>query len=229
MKHTMSAIIQKSGLAHIRSPVVACWKQEFASMSGKEVVEEMTSSIAAVIEHKKGKVPLTFAGAYEVAHSVAVAHLKAANFAGDDKNLHSAAHSTCLECYDLARILVASQFVGSTVRTIIEDINVASRRFPTSKENTAPDFHVLVQYPDRIDLWGLLSYAIAIRHLAYRELEDANANLDENVELIGVERAVQLLHMLTQGDILLSDIVERPFDGKVGAGLRKEGCWQRLQ
>ncbi|MCV9964784.1 hypothetical protein OIU34_23105 [Pararhizobium sp. BT-229] len=191
-------------------------------MSDIEVLDKITSAVAAVISEKKGGVPLTFAGAYEVAHSAALEHFKAGGFSGDDKELARVSHSATLECYHSARRLIAGQFVGSTITSLIEDVASAASRFPTSsKADATPDLEVLAKHPDNIDLWGLLSYAIAIRHVAYRELEQADADLDGELELVGIERAVQLLHLLTQEDILVGDLVDGPFNGAVRDNPRK--------
>lgn len=191
-------------------------------MSDSEVLEKITSAVAAAILEKKGGVPLTFAGAYEVAHSVAVAHFKAVGVSGDDKELARVSHSATLECYHSARRLIAGQFVGSTITSLTDDIAAAANRFPTSaKADATPDLEVLAKHPDNIDLWGLLSYAIAIRNVAYRELESSDADLGGDRELAGIERAVQLLHLLTQQDIQLADLVEAPFNGEVRDNPRK--------
>lgn len=151
-----------------------------------------------------------------MAHAAALAHFRDVGATDDAKELSRISHSTTIECYHAARKLIAGQFVGSTWPSLVEDIAAAGARFPVSRDSdTPPDPTAIALNPAGVDLWKILAYAIAVRHAAYRGLEKAGADLDNDRELAGIERAVQLLHMLTQEDIVLADLTDRPLDGQV--------------
>lgn len=61
-----------------------------------------------------------------------------------------------------------------------------------------------------------------------KDLEQAEADLDSDPELARIERAVQLLHMLTQEDILLDDMTDKQFDGQVRPLRRRAAAYARL-
>jgi hypothetical protein len=185
-------------------------------MSDSEVHQKIVDAVAAAIAGKDGGVPLTMAAAYEIAQAIALVYHRGTKTWDDEKALSRTAHSTTIGSYTAARKLTAKQFVGSTLASILESIVAAAKRFPVSADSdTPPDLVDLAEFPDKIDFWNLLAYAHAIRHVAYRDLEKVGADMDSDKELIGIESAVQLLHMLTQEDILLSDLTDRPFDGEV--------------
>ncbi|MCS4089135.1 hypothetical protein [Rhizobium sp. BK176] len=185
-------------------------------MSDSEVHKLIVEAVAAAIAEKEGGVPLTMAAAYDIAQTISLGYHRGTKVWDDEKALSRAAHSTTFESYTEARKLTARQFIGSTLASILEDIGEAAKRFPVSADSDGPpDLVDLAQFPDKIDFWNLLAYATAIRHVAYRDLEKAGADMDSDKELIGIESAVQLLHMLTQQDIHLSDLTDKPFDGDV--------------
>jgi hypothetical protein len=185
-------------------------------MSDSEVHQKIIAAVAAAIAEKEGGAPLTMAAAYEIAQAISLEYYRGTETWDDEKALSRTAHSTTIGSYAAARKLTAKQFVGSTLASTLENIGAAAKRFPVSAgSDTPPDLIDLVQFPDKIDFWSLLAYAHAIRHVAYRDLEKSGADMDGDKELIGIESAVQLLHMLTQEDILLSDLTENPFNGEV--------------
>jgi hypothetical protein len=186
------------------------------TMSESAVHHLIVDAVAAAIAAKQGGVPLTMAAAYDIAQTISLGYHREAKVWDDEKALARAAHNTTFQSYTEARKLTAKQFIGSTLTSILENIGAAAKRFPVSADSDpSPDLVDLAQYPDKIDFWNLLTYATAIRHVAYRDLEKAGMDMDSDKELIGIESAVQLLHMLTQQDILVSDLADHPFDGNV--------------
>jgi hypothetical protein len=185
-------------------------------VADKEVLAKITAAISAVVTEKNGGVPLTHAAAYSIGHAAALEHFRGLGTIDDAKELGRISHSATVGCYYAARQIIAKQFVGSTFASLSEDIALAAERFSISADSDAPpDLTLLAKHPERIDFWKLLAYAIAIRHAAYRDLEEGESDLDSVRKLAGIERAVQLLHMLTQEDILIADLAERPFAGQV--------------
>ncbi|MBY3158369.1 hypothetical protein HFO56_39405 [Rhizobium laguerreae] len=185
-------------------------------MSDSEARHKIEAAIAAAVAAKRGGIPLTHAGAYDIAHAAALEYHLGTGTLEDVKELVRTAHRTAIGSYHAAQRLIAEQFVGSTLASILEDIAAAAKRFPVSaNSDTPPDLAGLARSPENIELSSLLAYAIAVRRTAYRDLEETNADIDGDRELAGIEGAIQVLHMLTQQDIVLADLVDKPFDGQL--------------
>lgn len=112
------------------------------------------------------------------------------------------------------REMVAAQLVGLTLQDVIETTEKAVERF-LGKSELAIVPKPTMAYSgecERYDPWNLYSNAIHADQAATKLKPN---DPDDTELLLKLKKALQLLHFLTQRDVLREDIDGKPYDGTI--------------
>lgn len=158
--------------------------------------------------------PLTMTAAYDIAYDIGLRYLSEEAPHGPRPS-NANIHSIILPSFDKARAVVAAQFKGVTLKALLLDLQAASLAFPATSGSSEPDWQSLVSNPESVEPWKLYAYACAMRVVARHRCNGDDGVVTHDDERQKLERGIQLLHFLSQGDISLGDLAGSGFDGVI--------------
>jgi hypothetical protein len=184
--------------------------------------EELATAIADEVKNAIAALPtgeiLTSAEAFEFAKNVVTQDALDRGMVIETVEFRRHARDIYHLSYASSRKSVADQLIGMTFEQVVQTTEQAVLRFlqlPELKIVPRPTLAYSGECEPH-DIWNLLSNSIG----AMQAAEGRKATLsNEDRRLLGdLRRSQQLLHMISQNDVLLEDVQGKPFDGNIREG-----------